>query len=116
MTYNSSTMHYASYTILLGRLQTCCVGSEKDDGESVCPLCQPQSTAVSLFSEALDKMGQLSARYFPERQQSNESLIIIITSHSHIAFDTCFHVAVIINTFIWKTPLTCCTNLRQTSS
>lgn len=32
---------------------------------SVCPLCQPQSTAVSLFREALDKMGQLSARYFP---------------------------------------------------
>lgn len=54
MTYNSSTMLYASYTILLGGLQTCCVGSEKDHRVclvSVCPLCRPQSTAFTLFSD-----------------------------------------------------------------
>lgn len=44
-------MLYASYTILLGRLRTCCVGSEKINGKSVwcrfvlCSRCQPQSTA-----------------------------------------------------------------------
>lgn len=41
MTENSSTMLYASYTILLGRLRTCRVGLEKVNGVclvSVCPL------------------------------------------------------------------------------
>lgn len=49
MTYNSSTMLYASYTILLGGLQTCCVGSEKDHRVclvSVCPRRRPQSTCI----------------------------------------------------------------------
>lgn len=34
MTWNSSTMLYASYTILLSRLQTCRVGSERVTGVS----------------------------------------------------------------------------------
>lgn len=57
-------MLYASYTILLGRLRTCRVGSEKVNGESVwcwfvlCPRCQPQSTVIVLFNgSALSSMG-----------------------------------------------------------
>lgn len=57
-------MLYASYTILLGRLRTCCVGSEKVNGKSVwcrfvlCPRGQPQSTAIVLLNSAvLSSMG-----------------------------------------------------------
>lgn len=52
-------MLYASYTILLGRLRTCRVGSEKVNGKSVwcrvvlCPRCQPQSTAIVSFNSAV---------------------------------------------------------------
>lgn len=58
-------MLYAGYTILLGRLRTCRVGSEKVTGDSVwcrsvlCPRCRPQFIAVVLFnSAALSSMGQ----------------------------------------------------------
>lgn len=53
----------ASYTILLGRLRTCRVGSEKVKGKSVwcrlvlCPRRLPQSTATVLFSAALSSVG-----------------------------------------------------------
>lgn len=52
-------MLYASYTILLGRLRTGRVGSEKVNGKSVwcqfvlCPWCHSQSTAIVLFNSAV---------------------------------------------------------------
>lgn len=53
MTENSSTMLYASYTILLGRLQTCRVGSERVRGTSVrvlSVLCVKHSLLQSVCS------------------------------------------------------------------
>lgn len=66
MTYNSSTMLYASYTILLGGLQTCCVGSEKDHRVCLVSVC-PSVLGVDLspLRSLCSAMGQLSARYFP---------------------------------------------------
>lgn len=70
MTYNSSTMLYASYTILLGGLQTCCVGSEKDHRVCLVSVCPLSSASTSVHMHSLcSAMGQLSARYFPERRQ-----------------------------------------------
>lgn len=48
MTYNSSTMLYASYTILLGGLQTCCVGSEKDHRVCLVSVCPLSSASTSV--------------------------------------------------------------------